>query len=323
MHKYISIFRLAMTTFLIAAAFGAADAQKKHASERSLKEGTGRAVLWHPVDVASQDTFLGPGGSAMKPDLSRIEFLKQEKGGYSTKYRIRDGAGNEWVAKVGNEAQSETAAVRLLSALGYYTEINYLIPRLTIPGKGTFSNVRLEARPSNVKRGKEWRWGHTPFENTREMKGLMMMMAFINNWDMKSANNVVIHDGDTDQYVISDLGVSFGKTGSNPLPIFWRIGRSRNDPRGYSKTRLVSGVSDYKVRVVFNGKNRSRMHDFTKEDARWLADLLTQLKDEQIRDMFRAANYSPGDIKTLTRAVKARISQLDRAANDRRIAGTR
>lgn len=150
-----------------------------------------------------------------------------------------------------------------------------------------------------------------------------MMMAFVNNWDMKSANNVILRDGSTDKYAISDLGATFGKTGTNPLPIFWRIGRSRNNPKDYARTRLVSGTSDYKVRVVFNGKNRSRMHDFTKEDARWIADLLVQLSDTQIRDMFRAANYSAGDIHTLTKAVKDRIAQLDRAAYDRKIAGRR
>jgi hypothetical protein len=297
--------------------------QKSHKKSSTNDANHGHAIIWQKVDVARQDTYLGPGGAAMQPDVSHVELIKEEKGGHSKKYRVRDGAGNEWVAKVGDEAQSETAAVRLLSSLGYVTEVNYLIPKLTIKGAGTFSNVRLEARPSNVKRGKEWKWGHTPFEKTPQMKGLMMMMAFINNWDMKSANNVIIHDGDLDKYVISDLGVSFGKTGSNPLPIFWRIGRSRNKPSDYARTRLVSGVSDYKVRVVYNGKNRSRMHDFTKEDARWLADLLLQLSDAQIRDMFRAANYSAGDIHTLTKAVKARITQLDRAAYDRRIAGLR
>jgi hypothetical protein len=305
---------------LVVAVLATTGFSQKH---RQFTSASGRAVIWQKVDVGSQDTYLGPGGATMQPDLSRIEFVKKETGGYSTKFRIRDGSGNEWVAKVGKEAQSETAAVRLLSSLGYVTEINYLVPRLTIPGQGEFTNVRLEARPENVKRGKEWKWGHTPFEKTPQMKGLMMMMAFINNWDMKSANNVIIHDNGLDKYVISDLGVSFGKTGSNPLPLFWRIGRSRNNPKDYARTRLVSGVSDYKVRVVYNGKNRSRMRDFTKEDARWLADLLTQLSDNQIRDMFRAANYSSGDIHTLTKAVKERISQLDRAAYDRRIAGRR
>ena len=284
------------------------------------KNSTGlRPLLWQDVDIRKQDTYFGPGGAEMRPDVSRITFIKEEKGGHSKKFRIKDADGNVWVAKVSDEAQSETASVRLLSAIGYVTEINYLVPRLTIPGKGTFTNVRLEARPENQKRGDEWKWGKTPFEGTREMKGLMLMMAMINNWDMKSANNVVITEGDTDKYVISDLGVSFGKTGSNPLPLFWRIGRSRNKPNDYAKTRLVSGTSRQHVHVVYNGKNRSRMHDFTHEDAAWLAGLLMRLSDKQIRDMFRAANYSSADVNLLTRALKTRIVQLDAASRDRKI----
>jgi hypothetical protein len=309
---------------VVAGLFTGAAAQKHRAHRATTERGKGRAVLWHNVNVDAQDTYLGPGGTAMQPDLSHIEFIDQEKGGYSTKYKIRDGSGRVWVAKVGKEAQTETAATRLLSAIGYYTDVNYLVPSLTIPGKGTFTNVRLALRPDDVSRKELWSWGKTPFERTPQMQGLKLMMAFINNWDLKSTNNHVLRGGNApDRYIVGDLGASFGKTGFNSLPIFFRIGRSRNDPNGYAKAKFVSGVTDYKVRVVFHGKNRSKMHDFTKEDARWLADLLVQLKDDQIRDMFRAANYSSGDVHTLTKAVKKRIDELDRAANDRRIAGRR
>src|SRR3712207_2478982 len=109
---------------------------------------TGTPVLWRaPDDLPARNLFDGPGGARMRPDLSRVTFLKDETGGYSTKFRVRDASGREWVAKVGKEAQSETAAVRLVWAVGYMTEINYLVPRLTVEGKGTFENVRLEARP--------------------------------------------------------------------------------------------------------------------------------------------------------------------------------
>ena len=79
----------------------------------------------------------------MRPDLRRITFIKEEKGGYSKKYRVRDGSGREWVAKIGKEAQSETSAVRLLWGMGYVTEVNYLVPRITIPGKGTFHKRQI------------------------------------------------------------------------------------------------------------------------------------------------------------------------------------
>lgn len=76
------------------------------------------AVLWESVDITQQNLFLGSGGMAMQPDLSNITFVRNGKKGYSKKYIIKDGSGNEWVAKVGLEAQSETAAVRLLSGIG-------------------------------------------------------------------------------------------------------------------------------------------------------------------------------------------------------------
>ena len=309
------IFRYLTTLATILFLFAGVEAQKK----RDADDNAGQAVLWQRVNVDTQDLFLGPGGPEMQPDLSRITFVKEEKGGHSKKFRIKDGSGGTWVAKVGDEAQSETASVRFLSAIGYVTEVNYLVPSLTIPGKGTFANVRLEARPDDVKRGKEWKWGKTPFERTPQMQGLMLMMAFLNNWDMKSANNVILKRGNQRQYVISDLGVSFGKTGSNSLPLFWRIGRSRNKPSDYAKAKFIKKVDweDDRVKVEFNGKNRSRMKHFTTADARWLAELLTKLSDKQIRDAFRAANYSASDENLLTRAVKDRIKQLERAGDTR------
>ena len=308
--------QFALIILCLALSFVPAEAQKKKKNKRH----TGTPVLWEKVNIAQQDLYFGPGGKQMLPDLSSIKFIRQEKGGASLKYRIEDGSGEVWVAKIGREAQSETAAVRLLSAIGYKTEVNYLVPRLTIPGKGTFTNVRLEARPRNIDRGDPWKWGRSPFENTPQMRGLKVMMAFINNWDMKSANNVILHKGSRDIYAISDLGVSFGKTGNNSWPLFWRIGRSRNVPEDYAKTRLVRGLSKDRVKIVFNGKNRRKLRDITRSDVRWLADLLTQLSDQQIRDAFRAANYTPGQVDLLTNAVKNRIDELDRAGSGDRLA---
>lgn len=59
----------------------------------------------------------------MWPDLRRVTLIKKEPGGYSTKYRVRDASGHEWVAKIGKEAKAETAAVRLMWAVGYFSDI--------------------------------------------------------------------------------------------------------------------------------------------------------------------------------------------------------
>src|SRR5205807_6857018 len=99
---------------ILSLSFSALAVQDK-SKKKALPEGT--PVLWRePADITSRDLFLGPGGEEMKPDLSHVTFIEDEPGGYSVKFRVRDGAGNTWVAKLGNEAQTETAAVRLVWA---------------------------------------------------------------------------------------------------------------------------------------------------------------------------------------------------------------
>jgi hypothetical protein len=281
-------------------------AQKKKQAPR------GNPVLWTtPANIGSRNLYLGPGGAAMRPNLQRITFLEEDKGGYSgTKYRIRDGAGREWVAKIGKEAQSEAAAVRLLWAVGYETEVNYLVPRLTIPGKGTFEDVRLEARPAGDKRLDEWKWEQNPFAGTRHFQGLKIMMLFLENWDIKDSNNEIIQGRGTNRlrYVVSDLGATFGKTGG--LPVLWTITRSRNNPEDYEKAKFVEEVEGNRVKFRYSGKKKDMFENITVADARWLSGWLSRLSRRQIRDAFRAANYNREEIETLTDAVLERITQL-------------
>lgn len=274
-----------------------------------------RNVMWEPVNISQMDLFDGPGGDSMRPDLRKIEFIKEEKGGHNKKYRIKDGSGRTWVAKIGREARPETAAVRLLYGIGYKTEINYLVPSITIPGKGTFQNVRLEARPDNVERLEEWKWKSNPFVGSKELQGLKMMMVFMTNWDVLDLQNKVIEVDGENQYIVSDLGATFGRLGNNNLPIIYRLGRKTGSPKHYAKTRFIRRVeSDGDVILSYKGKNRGVFKGITVEDARWLSKLMSQLSDKQIGDAFRAANYSASDVATYTTAVKRKIVELQEAA---------
>jgi len=294
----------------------------KPKSKKEKEKPTGTPVFWRrPVDIRERDLFLGPGGTSMQPNLSRIEFLKEEKGGYSKKFRVRDASGREWVAKIGKEAQSETSAVRLLWALGYPTEINYLVPRVTIPGKGTFTNVRFEARPDGVKRVGEWKWDRNPFAQTREYQGLKIMMALINNWDLKDSNNEMLQfrgrDGDVLVYIISDLGATFGH--SSGTPFFWRITRDRNNPKSYAKSDFLKKVKGNRIELKYGGRNRGLFKNITVDDAVWLASWLSQLSDQQIKDAFRAANYTPSEIDLLAGEVRQRTNALTSVSRSERL----
>ncbi len=288
----------------------------------------GVPVLWRaPDDLPARDLFLGPGGEEMKPDLSRVTFVKEETGGYSKKFRVKDAAGRVWVAKLGKEAQAETAAVRLVWAVGYMTEVNYLAPCVVIegapdPGKdvercqgGGFSNVRFEARPEGVRRLDEWKWAENPFVNTKELKGLVVMMSLLNNWDIKDTNNKILYvpgEGERDgelRYIVSDLGATFGRVKLD-APVLWRIRRNRNDPEDYAKDAFLEDVKGGQVYLFYKGKRQDLFDDIRVEEARWIAGLLSKLSERQIADAFRAANYTPEEVRTLTQAVKGRIDEL-------------
>ena len=306
--KFRTVILLALVFCLSAINVGVAATSK---GKKQAPQGT--PVLWErPTDISSRDLFLGPGGTRMRPDLRRITFLKEEKGGYSKKYRVRDASGREWVAKIGKEAQSETSAIRLLWGLGYQTEVNYLVPRVTIPGKGTFTNVRFEARPEEWDRVGEWKWKRNPFLGTPEYQGLKIMMAMINNWDLKDSNNETIQIGkgsDAElRYIISDLGATFGHASTTPL--FWRFTRSRNNPSNYANSKFFEKVKGNRVVLHFGGKNSGLMKDITVSDAQWLSSWLSQLSDQQLRDAFRAANYRPDEINLLAREIRERSTEL-------------
>lgn len=320
---YRTILILLLLFVLVPGSYGQKSRSKK---KKAAPPSNAHAVMWEKVNIEDRDLFAGPGGEAMRPDLSKIEFVKREVGGHNKKYRIKDGSGRIWVAKPFTEARPETAAVRLLWGLGYTTEINYLVPSLTIPGVGSFTNVRLEARPENIERLDEWKWKSNPFLNTNEFQGLKIMQIFMKNNDVIDINNKVLKsDGPAGvvlNYVISDLGSTFGKSGNNNLPLLYRFGRKNNSPSKWSKASFINGVKKGRLILSTKGiKNRGLYKDITIEQGRWLADLLNRLSDSQIRDAFRAANYSPAEIDIMARAFKRRVDELDRAVGEKQLAG--
>lgn len=318
MYQRVSILRAIIVTVVLAMSCATVTfAQDKDKEDKKKEIPKGTPVLWRePSDIANRDLLLGPGGERMKPDLSRITFVREEKGGYSKKYRVKDGQGRTWVAKIGKEAQSETAAVRLVWAVGYVTEINYLVPRLTIEGKGTFENVRLEARPDNIDRVVEWMWAENPFVGKRELQGLKVLMALMENWDLKDENNRILamKDGSSNEllYIVSDLGTTFGKTGgqNGPVAFIKKVKGSRNEPEDYVKDEFIRAVEGNTVVLDYEGKNSDLMRNISIADARWIGGLLARLSDAQIQDAFRAANYTPEQVRMLSGAVRKRINEL-------------
>ena len=60
----------------------------------------------------------------------------------------------------------------------------------------------------------------------------------------------------------------------------------------------------------FGGKKREMFDNSPANRARWIGVWLSRLSEDQIKDAFRAANYSPEEIDILTDAIRQRIGEL-------------
>jgi hypothetical protein len=290
-------------------------------------------VIWQDRGHASGlDLASGPGGAAREPGTLFI-FLKESDGATSPKFDVEDEHGTTWKIKLGEEAKPETAAARLLWAMGYVVDEDYYrsrihvlsLPQLArgqefVSAGGIVSGARLE-RDQGTTDSQTWSWTDNPFVGTREFNGLRVMMALLNNWDLKAVNNsaTATPSGEA-RFGITDLGATWGRTGN----VF---GRSKGVSKDYAGAPFIDKVTPTHVDFVLNSRpfllsivrfrsyrERARMESVVAHipiaDARWIGDRLGELSPEQVRDCFRAAGFSPADVEAYSGVVLQRIAAL-------------
>jgi hypothetical protein len=308
---------------------------KKGTASREENIVNGPAVLWRePVDIASRNLFYGPGGKEHEPPHGMFTFLKEDLDGTNPKLDVRDQDGVKWKVKLGLEARPETVATRLVWAVGYFANEDYFVQEMQIQGlparlhrgqkmvgpDGSVHNVRLK-REDEKKIG-EWRWSDDPFKGSREWNGLRVLMALINNWDLKDENNGIYMEGPEREYMVNDLGSSFGSAGRT-----WPRDKAKGNLDSYSHSRFIHQLradsvdftvpgrpkfvylvtpGDYfsRIRLEWIGKNVPRA------DARWMGQLMARLSPAQIADAFRAAGYSPEEVQKFSEVLQNRIVAL-------------
>ena len=259
------------------------------------------SALWHdPGEIPSLDLTFGQGGQTHAPrNDATYSFEKEDLGGSSTKFYVKDQDGVEWLVKVGEEARGETAATRFVWAMGYFVDEDYFVPEMHVSGMaklhrkshsihrdGTITNARLKRTEKGRKKLNTWAWADNPFRGSRELNGLRVMMALINNWDLKTVNNKVYgqkeakaetvsaareekiseaamnygggdssanlvgdpnRNGTDVRYVVSDLGASFGRTGGVSS-------RSKGKLKDYQKDSFIRAATPETVDFVMRTK---------------------------------------------------------------------
>lgn len=292
--------------------------------------------LWQdPGPLAARDLFHG----AASPDRAPrppFTFLKEDASGTRPKLHVRDANGQRWSVKFdrrsgrGREVPAEIAASRLAWALGYFVEESYLVRDETIVGverlsrgrrvldeRGHFTVARFEARPKEVERlDVRWTVADNPFTGSRELSGLVLLAALVNDWDFRAGNTTVLRvpsaHGAESRYLVSDWGTAFGRM--SPRRSRWDLDDYRKHPQFFTRVDNLVEVNLYPD----DQPERARV---PRDHARWFADLAAQLTVGQLRQAFEAAGATDAERDGFAEAVHDRIARLHAAVGGAKSTG--
>ena len=296
-------------------------------------------VLWtDPGNIAGRELFYGQGGEKHQPKPP-FTFLREDMHGSNPKFDARDGDGKKWRVKLGEEARPEVVASRLLWAVGYFANDDYVLPQATVQGlkmrrksrdaKGDqITYARFARKPGGQDKIGIWAWKDNPFTGTRELNGLRVMMAVMNNWDLKDDNNSVYKDDASDRqiFLANDVGAAFGTNG-----LSWTRARSKGNIDSFKESKFITRTTDTEVDFATPAAPKAILAEtaglgaepyakrasldwigknIPRADARWIGSLLAQLTHKQLVDAFRAGNFPPDVIDAYVALVEGRIAEL-------------
>jgi hypothetical protein len=271
--------------------------------------------LWDgSADLKTRNLYLGPGGDALRPQSESFTFLKKDTSGASPGFEVRDASGREWDVKLGPEAAVEVVASRLVWAAGYHQPATYFLPSWKLvggPDAGPQPAGRFRPEGAGLENIDNWAWSKNPFVGTRQLRGLFVLMVLINNFDLKTQQNVIYRAErpPRTRYVVRDLGASLGKTR-------WFVPGSKGVIEDFEEERFVRTVQDGRVQFYYRGGWREPHLDdrIEVDDVVWICNRLAALDDRQWRDAFRAGGYSDAESERFIARLKEKIAEGRRLA---------
>ena len=311
-----TLFWCALTLLLMAAS-QPQEARKFREEDPDPASVIARAKVWMPTSIPSMDLMRGPAGpGSFEPGATiSCDYVDTELGGASPKFACRLSNGDELKVKYGGangEVYGELAASRLLWALGFGADHMYsvrVICRgcpdrvggiLCENGDRILDPAAVERKMPGEELVEEWDWDDLALVDESaggatkaERDAFKLLAVLIQHSDSKPQNQRVICVADTDTrdgrcdvplMMINDLGVTFGRSNAfNQQPaasvnlVGWR------DVPIWDEDGVCIGN--------LSGSFTGTLEDPVISEAgrRVLADLLVQLSDAQIRDMFEAA----------------------------------
>ncbi len=258
----------------------------------------------------NRDLFYGPGGAAKAPRPDVVyELVERKTGGFSPKLEVKDPSGVRWSVKMGDEAQSEVTASRILWGLGYHQPFDYYLAGWTIHDETSVHRMgpaRFRPHLHELKNRGAWAWHSNPFVDSKPFRGLLVLMMILNSTDLKDENNEIFRvkpaAEDADEwYTVKDLGASLGQTG--------RDRPKRNNIDYFEKQAFITGLNGPFVRFEFHGRHQDLIRGLTPADVEWMCGRLRRLSPKQRRDAFRAGGYDQATTERYLAKIDEKVAQ--------------
>lgn len=297
-----------------------------------------RAKVWQRTDVSTMDLKAGPTKpKAFKPgDTVTCTYVDDKLGGKTPKFACKTDDDDQLKVKFGGdngEVYAEVLSSRLLWALGFGADHMYPVRVVCRDCPALFNGViRSEKEsvfdPAVVERkmpgeayrpDEGWSWkelnlidGSAGGATLAERDALRLLAVFIQHTDTKPEQQRLLCLGEPKSdhtakgpmpcaqpfMMIQDLGVTFGRANK-----FNEGGLGSVNLAEWSKTPVWLNETSCIGNLPKSATGTLDNPPIGEDGRRFLADLLTQLTDQQLHDLFDAARVTlrvrdPRDVKS-------------------------
>lgn len=325
-----------VAALIVASVLLAADARPSADAQDTRKSLIARAQVWSPTDIPAVDFKASPAGPDAFPFLATVncDHLDKKLSGMSPKFACMIGKDDEVKVKYGGtngEVYAEVATTRLLSALGFGADRMYPVRVIckgcpvtlngtlrTNTGEYVFDPATIERKMPGTEVPPEegWSWKELDAIDTSaggatgaQRDALKLLAVFLQHTDTKPQQQRLICldepkgeaaglSCDRPYMMLNDVGLTWGRatTFNNNGTSGMNLTEWSEIPVWKDATKCVANLSK-----SFTG---TLEHPVISEEGRlFLANLLSQVSDSQLRDLFTTARVTlrmrtPGDARS-------------------------
>jgi len=159
-----------------------------------------------------------------------------------------------------------------------------------------------------------WSWDRLGHSEKREWRGVALLFAWTNCFDVRWDNNRLKRDGAGIRHVISDLGNGLGRADNFKVDA---QGLVNDFPWTFTEAPVVDRHgrerSSFRIVSYQPGFGNHAFADMTVDDARWMARLIAQLTESQIQQALIAAGFTSAEVRLYAEKL---VSRRDRMIQD-------